>query len=60
MLTKEKIKEAIKDLPEEFSVDQLFDRIIVLSKVERGLEESASGKIYSTKEAKEKLSKWLK
>ena len=60
MLTKTQLLNSIKDLPEKFSFDDLIDRIILLQKIESGLEQSASGKTSSTKVAKEKLKKWLK
>lgn len=40
MLTKEKIIEAIKDMPNKFSVDDLLDRIMFLQKIEIGIEQS--------------------
>lgn len=60
MLTKEKIIEAIKDMPNKFSVDDLLDRIMLLQKIEIGLEQSEAGKVTSTDEAKQRLQKWLK
>ncbi len=60
MLTKAQLLSSIKDLPEKFSFDDVIDRIILLEKIENGLEQSANGKIRSTKSAKEKLKKWLK
>ena len=60
MLTKEKLLKTIKDLPEKFSFDDLMDRIILLQKIETGLEQSGSGKINTTAQAKKKLGKWLK
>ena len=60
MLTKEKIIEAINDMPNKFSVDDLLDRIMLVQKIEVGLEQSATGNTVSTDEAKEKLRKWLK
>ncbi|MHA3788109.1 hypothetical protein ACX0HA_07860 [Flavobacterium hauense] len=60
MLTKEKIIEAIKDMPNKFSVDDLLDRIMLLQKIEIGLEQSDSGNVMSTDEAKQRLQKWLK
>ena len=59
MLTKEKLIETIKELPESFSVEDLFERIIFLQKVEIGLEQSKSGQVYTTSEARERLKKWL-
>ncbi len=59
MLTKEKLIETIKELPESFSVEDLFERIIFLQKVEIGLEQSKSGQVHTTPEARERLKKWL-
>lgn len=60
MLSKDKILQTLKDLPETFSIDELFDRIILLNKIEIGLEQSNSGKVNTTDQAKDKLKKWLK
>lgn len=60
MLTKEKILQTLKDLPDTFSIDELFDRIVLLSKIETGLDQSNSGQVNTTDQAKDKLKKWLK
>lgn len=60
MITKDKLMQTIKDLPEKFSFDDLLDRIILLQKIEIGLQQSEDGQIYTTDQAKEKLKKWLK
>jgi hypothetical protein len=60
MITKNKLLQTIKGLPDKFSLDDLLDRIILLQKIEIGLEQSESGQTKSTKEAKEHLKKWLK
>lgn len=59
MLTKEKILQTLKDLPDTFSIDELFDRIVLLNKIEMGLEQSKSGQVNTTDQAKDKLKKWL-
>lgn len=59
-MTKKKLLETIKDLPEKFSIDELLDRVIFLQKYETGLAQSASGQSKSTEQAKLKLKKWLK
>jgi hypothetical protein len=58
-LSKEKLIETIKDLPDSFSIEDLFERIILLQKIEIGLEQSKSGQVLSTDEARKKLKKWL-
>lgn len=60
MLTKEKIIESIKNLPDNFSYEDVMDRIVLLQKIDMGIEQVQEGKIQSTEEAKNKLNKWLK
>ncbi len=60
MLTKNKIIETIKKLPDSFSIEDLFEKIIFLEKIEKANQQSLDGKIFTTEEAKKKLHKWLK
>jgi predicted transcriptional regulator len=60
MLTKAKIKKSIDSLPDNLTVDQVIDRIILLDKIEQGLKDVEEGKVFTTEEAKAKLKKWLK
>jgi hypothetical protein len=60
MLTKEQVYNTVKKLPEQFSIDQLVDGLIFMDKVEIGLKQSMAGNVNSNKQAKQKLSKWLK
>jgi hypothetical protein len=62
MLTKEKLLASIKAMPEdEFEdIDVLFERIVILEKIEKGEKDILGGKLYSTEEARQKLDKWLK
>ena len=59
MLTKEKILQTIKDLPDQFSIDELFEKVILMQKIEIGLEQSKAGQTVSSEEAKKRLNKWL-
>lgn len=59
MLTKEKLLQTIKDLPEKFSFDELMDRIILLHKIETGLEQSEKGELISEDDLDKKIKKWL-
>jgi hypothetical protein len=60
MLTKKKLIQTLKDLPDKFSMEDVIDRIVLLQKIEIGLEQSQQGKTKSTAEAKARLKKWLK
>jgi hypothetical protein len=52
VLTKEKLLATIRELPNEFSVEELFERVILLQKVEIGLEQSKKGEDITTAEAR--------
>ena len=60
MLTRTQVFDTLEKMPEQFSIDQLFDKLIFINKVEIGLSQSANGQVNSKEQAKEKLSKWLK
>ena len=60
MLTKTQVINSLKEMPEEFSIDELMDKLILLQKIEVGLLQSKKGETYSTIEAKELLKKWSK
>ena len=60
MLTKIQIIESLEGLPEEISIDDLFERLLLVSKIEEARRLSRQGQNFSEKEAKEKMNKWLK
>ena len=60
MLSKKKVLESIKELPDSFSSEEIIDRIILLDKIQIGLEQSKQGKTYSMKQVENRLKKWLK
>ena len=60
MLTKETLIASLKDLPEKFTLVELFERAIILEKVDRAMADVAAGKVYTTEEARQKLREWSK
>lgn len=59
-MKKSQLLEAIQDMPDDVSIDELMERLIVTQKIERGQQQVKEGKVYSEIEAKKKLGKWLK
>ena len=59
MLTKIKVLESLNEMPETFALDELIDKLILLQKVDKGLEESAKGVITPDNELDTKMKKWL-
>ena len=59
MLNKNKVEQIVKDMPEQFSIDELLDRLILIQKIEEGIKDIDDGNTYTTEQAKKKLEKWL-
>ncbi|HCS21548.1 MAG TPA: hypothetical protein DIW47_13475 [Bacteroidetes bacterium] len=60
MITKTQLFNSMGNLPENLSVDQIIEHLLLLEKVQLGLEDSKAGRINTKEEAKQKLDKWLK
>ena len=60
MTTKERIIEAVEDLPADATIEDAMERLLFLAKVERGLKEADAGKTISHMEVKERMAEWLK
>lgn len=53
------VTESINHLSDEFSIDEIIERLIIIEKIEKGRLEVKEGKVNTEERAKEKLSKWL-
>lgn len=51
--------ESINKLPDEFSIDEIIERLIIIEKIEKGRQDVKDEKINTEEQAKAKLSKWL-
>ena len=60
MITKEKLIQAINKMPDEFSIDEIIEEFVLLRKIELGLADVESGRVYSKTEVEEKMGKWLR
>jgi len=58
-MTKEKLLEAVKDLPDNFELEDLFDRLLLIKRIEEGVRQSQQGETLTEAEAKNYLGRWL-
>jgi predicted transcriptional regulator len=49
---------ALSELPNEFNLDKLLERLLVIEKIEDGLKDVKAGKTISHDSAKKIISKW--
>jgi len=59
MFTKKHLKETIEKLPEEFSLEDLIYKLILLDKIERAEKESERGETITEEELDKELKKWF-
>lgn len=60
MVTKSQLKETIDQLPDQFSVDEVIDKIILVDKINRGNLQSEKNETLSEKEVDKEMAKWFK
>ena len=60
MITKTQLINSLETLPDNLTIDQIIDHILFVEKVQKGMSDSANERVNTKKEAKKKLSKWLK
>ncbi|HKR59064.1 MAG TPA: hypothetical protein VJS64_04970 [Pyrinomonadaceae bacterium] len=60
MDTKQQILKAIEELPENAKIEDALERLYLLYKVERGIEQADSRELITQEEARQRMAKWLK
>lgn len=50
--------ETVKDLPQEFDLEELIERLIFMEKIEKGLQQIEDGKTVPHEQVKEIIKKW--
>lgn len=60
MITKAKLKEQIDSFPEQFSIDDLIERLILVEKIENGKIQSENNEVLSESEFDKEIDKWFK
>ncbi|MEK6480033.1 hypothetical protein WJR50_20995 [Catalinimonas sp. 4WD22] len=59
-MTKDKVLVAVNELPQEFELEELIERLVFIEKVEKGLQQLDKGETKSHEEAKRIIKSWQK
>ncbi|NGZ90916.1 hypothetical protein [Psychroflexus maritimus] len=59
MITNTKLKEQIDSFPEQFLIDDLIERLILVEKIENGKIQSENGEVLSESEFEKEIDKWF-
>ena len=60
MDTKQQILKAIEELPDDATVEDALERLYLLYKIERGVQQAEDGELVTQQEARQRMAKWLK
>lgn len=60
MTVRDKVIRAVQDLPDDASVEDAMERLLLLAKIERGIAQADAGEFVPDEEVKERMAKWLK
>ncbi|GFP18878.1 hypothetical protein HKBW3S42_00180 [Candidatus Hakubella thermalkaliphila] len=59
MVVKDQILKVIQELPQDATVEDAMERLYLLYKVERGIEQAEAGQKITQEEARKRMAKWL-
>lgn len=59
-MNKDKVLETVKDLPQDFELDILLEKLILIDKVEQGLRDIENGDILTHEEVVRQAKEWQK
>ena len=57
-MNKDKVIDTVNELPQNFELDELMEKLIFIEKVESGLQQVEQGKVVSHEKAKEIAKQW--
>lgn len=59
-MTKALVIEQLKNFPEEFSIDELTERLIILERIQQSEKSFEEGNFCTSDELKDKIEEWVK
>lgn len=59
MLEKSKVACLLQSMPDQFTAEELYEKLMLIANVEAGLQDFAEGRYYTTAQMKEIFNRWL-
>lgn len=60
MITKTALKKHIEKFPEEFTIDELIERILLIEKLEKRIQKSNENDVVNEQELENEMKQWFK
>ena len=59
MITKERLLKSIAEMPDNINIDELLDQVLLIQKIEVGLQQSTEGKVTENEDFKKDMKQWF-
>ena len=59
-MKKQSLVQVVNELPNDFNLDELMEKLVVIEKIESGLNDVKNGRTISHEKVKKEVKKWLK
>ncbi|MDB5017486.1 MAG: hypothetical protein JWQ84_2318 [Mucilaginibacter sp.] len=59
-MNKEKLIATINDMPQDFDLEVLMEKLVFIEKVEKGIEQLNSGNMLTHEQVKQRVKQWSK
>lgn len=59
-MNRERIIEVVKEMPQDFELDALFEKLVIIEKLEEAEQQVKEGKVVYHSEAKKRADAWKK
>ncbi|HQW12705.1 MAG TPA: hypothetical protein PK076_11200 [Saprospiraceae bacterium] len=60
MITKKQLTLTLEQFPDEFTLEELIDKVILLDKIEKGNKQSERNEVLNEEELENEMQKWFK
>lgn len=60
MLTKHEVQNQINSMPNQFTLDEFIEKLIIIDKINQGLEDVLAGNVLTEEELDQEMAKWFK
>lgn len=60
MTEKEKLLQAVENMPDDASIEDAMERLLFLAKIEKGILQADAGQTIPHEHVKERMEKWLR
>ena len=57
-MTKHTLTETLPDLPDEFSIEELIERLLIVEKIEKGRRQYSEGRTLTSEEVSKRMQEW--